>query len=459
MIITRFAPSPTGPLHIGGARTALFAWLYAKSNGGKCLLRFEDTDLNRSKSEHVSSISNSFRQLKIDFDDQPIYQSTRKERHIELVQCLLDSGNAYKCNCSKKMLDDLRQRQMEDGLKPKYDGKCRNLDLDLNKDYVVRFKNPQEGNVEYVDIVRGHISIANNELDDLIILRSDRSPTYNLSVVADDADMKITHVIRGDDHINNTPRQINIFKALNLKVPEYGHVPMILGEDGTRMSKRHGAIGVSHYINLGLSSTPLINYLARLGWSYGDQEIFTLDDLIKKFKLGKINSSPSTFSLEKLYWFNKEYLSTKSSGMLLDLLKEKEDFFSIDPDYSMKIIDLIRDRCTTLNELIEESIYFFKELKSYEEGSSLKFFTEDGINILSDLLTEFLEINDWNINSINDAIKQVMNKNSVGMGKVGQPFRVAMTGSAHAPAIDKIALLLGKDKVLIRLKKSINLFS
>ena len=459
MIVTRFAPSPTGDLHIGGARTALFAWLYAKSSDGKCFLRLEDTDVQRSNEAHIESIIASFKWLGLNFDGEVVYQSSRKERHLQLVKDLVNSGHAYKCNCSKKRLTELRETQIKNGLKPKYDGHCRELFNKLDKNCVVRFKNPINGYVEYNDLIKGKIKISNSELDDLILLRSDGSPTYNLSVVVDDVDMGISHVIRGDDHINNTPRQINIFKALKLNIPEYGHVPMILGEDGKRMSKRHGAVGVFEYKDLGISSSALINYLVRLGWSFGDQELFSKEELIEVFKSGKINSSPSTFSMQKLKWFNKEYLNSCSADSLLSLLIEEDHNFSKDIDYSLKIINLLRDRCSIVKEFIDQSIYFFEEFKEYDKKSSSQFLTKEGIKFISTLRDELSNLTEWNKKNIHSSIVKVMEIYGISMGKIGQPFRVAITGSSQAPSIDHTAEILGKEKVLNRIERAIKEFS
>ena len=306
---TRFAPSPTGLLHIGGARTALFAWLYAKTNSGSCLLRIEDTDKERSKQEFTDEIINSFNWMGVNFDEDVVYQSKNLDRHLVVAKELLKSGQAYVCNCSKERLDQLRKEQQEQGLNPKYDGKCRNLSLSESDNTVIRFKNPEDGSVIFQDLIKGEIEFQNEEMDDFIIVRSDGAPTYNLCVVVDDLDMRISHVIRGDDHLNNTPKQINVFKALKVEPPTYGHVPMILGEDGKRMSKRHGAVGVSEYRDMGILPQAFMNYLARLGWSLGDQEIFTSDELVDNFSSGNLNSAPASFSLDKLTWFNKEYLN------------------------------------------------------------------------------------------------------------------------------------------------------
>ena len=307
-VIGRFAPSPTGLLHIGGARTALFAWLYSKSLGGECFLRLEDTDTERSKQEYTDSIIASFKWMGIEFDQEPVYQSKNKDNHIERALQLVESDRAYYCECSSERLNKLREEQDKKGQKPKYDGKCRNLKLQRGDTSVIRFKNPESGSVAFNDLVRGEIEVSNKELDDLIIVRADGSPTYNLCVVIDDLDIadtivlwgqdidsEISHIIRGDDHVNNTFKQINVFKALKVEPPTYGHVPMILGEDGKRMSKRHGAVNVLDYKESGVLPEALLNYIVRLGWSYGDQELFSLEELKKIFKDGKLNNSPASF--------------------------------------------------------------------------------------------------------------------------------------------------------------------
>jgi glutamyl-tRNA synthetase len=457
-IITRFAPSPTGTLHIGGARTALFAWLFAKSHQGKCLLRIEDTDLERSKPEYTKAIIDSFAWMDIKFDDEVFYQSNNKEKHLSTVNSLVESHKAYFCNCSSERLNKLREKQQKEGLKPKYDGKCRDLDLKEGSDTVVRFRNPQEGAVQFTDIVKGVIEISNKELDDLILVRSDGTPTYNLCVVVDDIDMDITHVIRGDDHINNTPRQINIFRALEVKEPIYGHVPMILGEDGKRLSKRHGAVGVTEYERLGVLPDALKNYLVRLGWSLGDQELFDHEELINKFKEGNINNSPSAFSLEKLSWFNKEYISKIESGHLLSLLCCMDNQF-LEDEYSLNVLELIRDRCSLMNDFSKESEYFFKDIEGYDSKAVKKFINEQAVNLLVELLEELNSISTWKASNIQHAIEDILSKHEVGFGKVGLPLRIALTGSTNSPSIDKTAEVLGQTVVIERIEKAIKQFS
>ena len=457
-IKSRFAPSPTGVLHIGGARTALFAWLFAKSHQGECFLRIEDTDSQRSKPEHTQAIIDGFSWMDIRFDDEVFYQSDNKEKHLLAAQQLIDTNQAYFCNCSTERLDKLRAQQQKDGLKPKYDGKCRELGLGEGSDTVVRFCNPRQGSVHFNDLVKGVIEISNNELDDLILIRSNGTPTYNLCVVVDDMEMNITHVIRGDDHINNTPRQINIFRALKAKEPVYGHVPMILGEDGKRLSKRHGAVGVSEYQQIGVLPEALKNYLVRLGWSYGDQELFDHEELISKFKEGNINNSPSAFSIEKLSWFNKEYIAKVDSELLLSQLSNMNLGF-LEDEYSLKVLELIRDRCSLMNDFSKESEYFFKDVEDYDSKAVKKFINERAVNLLTELVAELKNIALWKSHDIQQCIEQILSNHEVGFGKIGLPLRIALTGSTNSPSIDKTAEILGRKVVIERIEKAIKVFS
>lgn len=457
-IVGRFAPSPTGLLHLGGARTALFSWLHSKSLEGDCLLRLEDTDQERSKQKYTDSIIESFRWMGIEFDQEPFYQSKNKEIHLNRVQELVNNGKAYYCECSTERLKQLREHQEKEGKKPKYDGKCRDLNIKDSKDSVIRFKNPDTGLVSFQDVVRGKIEVANKELDDLILVRSDGTPTYNLCVVVDDIDMGISHVIRGDDHINNTFRQINIFKALDEEVPVYGHVPMILGEDGKRMSKRHGAINVLDYKDLGILPEALLNYIVRLGWSYGDQEIFNLEELTKIFKEGKLNNSPASFSMEKLLWFNREYFLKIDNQLLLEKLIPISKQF-IQNDYSLRVVSLIKERCSLLSEFEEEGSYFYQESLNINPKDSDKTFHQDAIEILNMLLKAFIEIKEWDLKNIKQIISSVMDHKGVGMPAVGKPFRLAITGRTNSASIDETALILGKEKVVKRLKQAIELYS
>jgi len=451
-VIGRFAPSPTGLLHIGGARTALFAWLYSKSLGGECFLRLEDTDTERSKQEYTDSIIASFKWMGIEFDQEPVYQSKNKDNHIERALQLVESDRAYYCECSSERLNKLREDQQKKDQKPKYDGKCRNLNLKRGDTSVIRFKNPESGSVVFNDLVRGEIEVSNKELDDLIIVRADGSPTYNLCVVIDDLDMNISHVIRGDDHINNTFRQINIFNALEEDHPVYGHVPMILGEDGKRMSKRHGAVNVLDYKESGVLPEALVNYVVRLGWSYGDQELFKLEELKKIFKDGKLNNSPASFSLEKLLWFNREYfLNLESEELLKKVILESTVFKS--DDYSLAVVDLVKERCSLLSEFENEGSYFFEDNVKINPQDAERILNEEGLLILDYLNLVFKEIKIWDVKNIKESINKTMEEKQVGMASVGKPLRLSITGRTNSASVDETCFVLGKERVLERLKK------
>ena len=457
-IVGRFAPSPTGLLHLGGARTALFAWLFSKSLGGDCLLRLEDTDSERSEQKYTDSIINSFKWMGIEFDQEPVYQSRNKDNHLEKAQELVNKGKAYYCDCSPERLKKIREEQQKKREKPKYDGKCRELGLEKGPNTVIRFKNPESGSVTFKDLVRGQMEVANKELDDLILVRSDGSPTYNLCVVVDDLDMNISHVVRGDDHINNTFRQINIFKALEESVPIYGHVPMILGEDGKRMSKRHGAVNVLDYKDLGVLPEAFLNYIVRLGWSYGDQEMFGLKELIQIFKDGKLNNSPASFSYEKLLWFNREYFLKMENKTLLELLVPTSNQFEHD-DYSTKVINLIKERCSLLSEFENEGSYFYDDPIAIDSKDASKVFTEQAIVILKFLVEGFKELTKWQVEDIKNLFNEVMEKNEVGMASIGKPLRLAITGRMNSASVDETSLVLGKDKVIERVEEVIKSYS
>ncbi len=433
LVKTRFAPSPTGYLHIGGARTALFAWLYAKSQEGECLLRIEDTDKERSKDEYTREIIESFKWLGVEFDNKVVYQSNNADRYKEVIDQLLELGSAYVCN----------------GEDPETDKEYRDQNLPRDNKTVVRFKMPEEGTTVYADIVKGQIEVANEQLDDFIIERSDGSATYNLCVVVDDIDSNISHVIRGDDHVNNTFKQINVFKALNKNVPIYGHVPMILGEDGKRLSKRHGALGVREYADLGILPEALKNYLLRLGWSLGDDEIFTGDDMKKNFQSGILNKSPATFSMDKLLWFNKYYLDQMSIDQLMKVVALK-DFDG--GEYSKTVLETIRDRCSTLNEFSTNSDYFFKDPKDYDPSLLTKHCKEHTFNHLS-LLKEQLEaLEIWEQAHIKEVIDRVVSDLGIGFGKIGLPLRLALTATVNSPSIDLVCDILGKEITSRRLE-------
>ena len=457
-IVGRFAPSPTGLLHLGGARTALFTWLYSKSLGGDCLLRLEDTDAERSEQKYTDSIINSFKWMGIEFDQEPVYQSRNKDNHLDKAQELVNKGKAYYCDCSPERLKKIREEQQKKREKPKYDGKCRELGLEKGPNTVIRFKNPQSGSVTFKDLVRGQMEVANKELDDLILVRSDGSPTYNLCVVVDDLDMNVSHVVRGDDHINNTFRQINIFKALEESVPIYGHVPMILGEDGKRMSKRHGAVNVLDYKDLGVLPEAFLNYIVRLGWSYGDQEMFELKELIQIFKDGKLNNSPASFSYEKLLWFNREYFLKMENKTLLELLVPTSKQFKQD-DYSAKVINLIKERCSLLSEFENEGSYFYDDSVVVDSKDASKVFTEQAVTILKFLVEGFKELTNWQVEDIKSLFNEVMEKNEVGMASVGKPLRLAITGRMNSASVDETSLVLGQEKVIKRVEDVIKSYS
>ena len=457
-IVGRFAPSPTGLLHLGGARTALFTWLYSKSLGGDCLLRLEDTDAERSEQKYTDSIVNSFKWMGIEFDQEPVYQSRNKDNHLDKAQELVNKGKAYYCDCSPERLKKIREEQQKKREKPKYDGKCRELGLEKGPNTVIRFKNPESGSVTFKDLVRGQMEVANKELDDLILVRSDGSPTYNLCVVVDDLDMNVSHVVRGDDHINNTFRQINIFKALEESVPIYGHVPMILGEDGKRMSKRHGAVNVLDYKDLGVLPEAFLNYIVRLGWSYGDQEMFELKELIQIFKDGKLNNSPASFSYEKLLWFNREYFLKMENKTLLELLVPTSKQFKQD-DYSAKVINLIKERCSLLSEFENEGSYFYDDSVVVDSKDASKVFTEQAVTILKFLVEGFKALTNWQVEDIKSLFNEVMEKNEVGMASVGKPLRLALTGRMNSASVDETSLVLGQEKVIKRVEDVIKSYS
>jgi glutamyl-tRNA synthetase len=451
---SRFAPSPTGYLHIGGARTALFAWVWAKKNNGKFVLRIEDTDKKRSTQASVDAILDGMNWLGLTHDEGPFYQTDRFERYQQIVQQLLDEDKAYYCECSKERLQTLREDLITKGEKAKYDGCCRDKKL---KSGVVRFKNPIDGFVVFDDAVKGVISIGNQELDDLIIARSDNTPTYNLTVVVDDHDMNIDCVIRGDDHINNTPRQINLYQALNWNLPKFAHLPMILGSDGARLSKRHGAVGVMAYRDDGFLPEALLNYLARLGWSYGDQEVFSLTEIIQLFELKNINKAPASFNQEKLIWLNQEYIKKSSEEHLIKNLAWHLDNQSVDTTNDPALTDVVahlKERSKTLVEMTNSIKMFYQDFDNFDEKLAKKQFKNaEPIELL---MLKLSELDDWNAANIKDKIKQVCDELEIGFGKIGQPFRLALSGNGNAGNIDIVAQLVGKEKTLGRLQMALD---
>ncbi|PPD03790.1 MAG: glutamate--tRNA ligase [Methylobacter sp.] len=458
--ITRFAPSPTGYLHVGGARTALFSWLYARKHGGKFILRIEDTDLERSTQESVNAILEGMAWLGLDYDEGPFYQTQRFDRYKAVIQQLLEQGDAYYCYCSKEELELLRNEQMANKEKPRYNGKCRHGSEPVaGRDPVVRFKNPEAGVVTIPDMVKGEIVIANKELDDLIIARADGTPTYNLTVVVDDMDMGITHVIRGDDHINNTPRQMNILTALKAGIPHYAHLPMILGPDGARLSKRHGAVSVMQYRDDGYLPEALLNYLVRLGWSHGDQEIFSIDEMVAYFELEQVNNSASAFNTEKLVWVNHQYIMNSDPAHVARHLSWHLGQLGIDPSRGPDVADVVlaqRERCKTLVEMAAASVYFYQDFEAYEEKAEKKNFSQGTESVLENLLNRFAALNSWDQEALHQVVLDTAETLQLGLGKVAQPLRVAVCGTAMSPAIDITLKLLGREKTLGRIKTAID---
>ena len=453
---SRFAPSPTGYLHIGGARTALFAWLWAKKNNSKFVLRIEDTDKERSTQASVDAILEGMDWLGLDYDEGPIYQSDRTVRYSEVISELLIMGKAYYCDCSMERLELMREEQIAKKEKPKYDQCCRDKGL---KNGVIRFLNPVDGNVNFSDYVKGEISISNSELDDLIISRSDGSPTYNLTVVVDDHDMAIECVIRGDDHINNTPKQINLYEAMGWSAPKFAHVPMILGSDGSRLSKRHGALNLLSYRDKGLLPHALLNYIVRLGWSHGDQEIFSVDEMINLFELSSINNSPASFNQEKLEWINQSHIKTTEVSELAASLKWHLDQLSIEIDNGPnlnEVIDALRDRFKSLVDMAQSCTMFYNDFKEFDVIQANKVFTKESKSVLVDLLTNLNDINSWTAENIHSTIKGICEARNIGFGKVGQPFRLAISGDGKAGSVDISAQLVGKSRTLRRIQLAID---
>ncbi|MGG7054231.1 glutamate--tRNA ligase [Nitrosomonas sp. ANs5] len=461
MVRTRFAPSPTGYLHIGGARTALFSWAFARNQGGKFILRIEDTDLERSSQQSVQAILDGMAWLGLDYDEGPYYQMERLNRYQEVAEQLLQHNLAYYCYASKEELDILREQQRAAGLKPRYDGRWRdsNQSPPAGVKPVIRLKTPREGHVVFNDLVKGKVAVANHELDDLVLVRSDGTPTYNFGVVLDDLDMGITHVIRGDDHVNNTPRQVNILKALGASIPEYAHVPMILGADGERLSKRHGAVSVTHYRDQGYLPEALINYLARLGWSHGDEEIFSRGQLIEWFDLAAINRSPAKFNPEKLGWLNQQYIKVADDARLAALampfLKVRGCDPAGDPDLA-RIMHLLKERVSTIEELADAAVYFFRPIEPTEELKSRHF--KAGIYpALQHLISQLASI-EWKREAIHGEIKETIARHGLKFPNLAMPLRVMVTGEVQTPAIDAVLELLGREETLKRMQHQLDMF-
>jgi glutamyl-tRNA synthetase len=458
-VTTRFAPSPTGMLHIGGVRTALFSWLYARHHGGKFILRVEDTDRERSTDEAVRVILDGMRWLGLAEDEGPFFQTQRYDRYREVIQMFLDRGLAYRCYCTKEDLDALREKQLANKEKPRYDGRWRDSTATPPPGVApaIRFRNPVDGEVVVDDLVHGRTVFQNAELDDLIIQRSDGNPTYNFCVVVDDWDMGVTHVIRGDDHLNNTPRQINMLKALGATPPVYAHVPMILGPDGAKLSKRHGAVSVLEYQKEGYLPDALLNYLVRLGWSHGDQEIFTREEMIAAFDIAHVGKAASAFNPEKLLWLNQQHIIKAPRATLVAALREQLALLGVASDDEALlggVVEALRERAKTMKEMAASSLFFFRE-PVMDEKAVAKHLTPDAKALLGELATTFAGVAEWTAPALHALLQSFAESRALGLGKVAQPLRVAVTGGTISPPIDATLALLGRERVLERLGRAL----
>jgi glutamyl-tRNA synthetase len=454
-VVTRFAPSPTGVLHIGGVRTALFSWLYARHHGGKFILRIEDTDRERSTEQAVGVILDGMRWLELTADEGPYFQTQRYPRYRAVIAQLLERGAAYRCYCTREELEAMRQQQLARKEKPRYNGRCREgQEPRAGVAPAIRFKNPLDGEVIVDDQVHGRVVFQNRELDDLIIERSDGNPTYNFCVVVDDMDMGVTHVIRGDDHLNNTPRQMNMLRALGATPPVYAHVPMILGSDGAKLSKRHGAISVLQYQEDGYLPDALLNYLVRLGWSHGDQEVFSREEMIAAFDIKDVNKSASAFDPEKLLWLNQQHMMRAPVSTLAAGLRSQLAGLGViaeDDKLLEGVANAQRERARTLNEMARNSLFFFREIEAYDDKAARKNLTPEAAPLLLALQEGLQALDDWNAGSIHEVINAVAQRYGVGLGKVAQPLRVAVSGGAVSPPIDITVALLGKERTCVRI--------
>ena len=457
---TRFAPSPTGFLHIGGVRTALFSWLYAKRHGGQFVLRVEDTDRERSTEEAIQVILDGMEWLRLRPDVGPLYQTDRLDRYTEVAERLLAEGHAYHCYCSKEELEEMRTAQRAAGEKPRYDGRCRDrAEPREGVEPVLRFRNPDEGEVVVEDLVRGRVVFDNSELDDLVMLRSDGMPTYNFSVVVDDMDMEITHVIRGDDHLNNTPRQMNIYAALGGTPPAYGHVPMILGQDGAKLSKRHGAVSVLEYRQEGYLPEAVLNYLVRLGWSHGDQEIFDIEEMIELFDIADVNKSPSSFNPDKLMWLNQQYIMEASGeylGLMLSWQLERLGVSIVGGPDPQAVAEAYRQRAQTIHEMAQSAMFFYQDIHGYHDKSARKHLSPAALPALKMVRDGLFLSERWEASALHDVVQATAEQLELKLGKVAQPIRVAVSGGPVSPPIDVTLELLGRERVLDRLDRAIH---
>ncbi len=461
-IRTRFAPSPTGHLHIGGARTALFNWLFARKNQGTFLLRIEDTDVERSTMESVQGILDGLKWLGLIWDEGPYYQSQRLELYQQHVQQLLQAGKAYRCYCTPEELEAKRKQALQEGKPLRYDGKCRELKEEpVGKPFAVRFKAPQTGRILIQDLIRGPITYEVAELDDLIIQRSDGMPTYNFCVVVDDVTMEITHVIRGDDHLNNTPRQILLYEAFGYPRPQFAHVPMILGPDKTRLSKRHGATSVLAYREMGYLPQALVNYLVRLGWSYGDQEIFSVPELIEKFSLENVGKAPAVFNPEKLLWLNHHYIKTTEPAELAKLLipfLEKKGFKVEEGLWLTRVVQTLQERSKTLVEMADRAEFYFQEMITYQEKVVQKFFKKETVEVLQELIQDLEQLESFEEKELEKIFRNLIDRKGLKLADIAQPVRIALTGGTASPGLFEIMAILGKERVLKRIKQAIEFF-
>ena len=462
-IVSRFAPSPTGFLHIGGARTALFSWLMARANGGEFRLRIEDTDRERSTQEATDAIIDSMKWLGLEHDGEIVFQSTRADRHNEIIDQLIQTGHAYYCQCSKEEVDAMREKAMKEGRKPKYDGTCRDKGLTSG---VVRLKAPQDGATGFLDMVKGFISVENSEMDDMILRRSDGTPTYNLAVVVDDHDMGVNRVLRGDDHVNNTPRQILIYKALGWDVPEFGHVPMILGPDKKKLSKRHGALSVMEYEKMGYLPEAVCNYLARLGWSHGDQELFTMDEMVEMFTAGNLGNSPSVFDLTKFEWVNGQYMQKADPERLADLLMDflarevgEEEAANVDRAAFVRVAPLLQPRAKSLVDMLEQARPFIVDAAflAYDENAVKKFLTEETKPMLAEIAERIKALNEFTEQSLEDVHRQFLEDKDIKFKVIAQPIRVAIVGKTQSPGLFETMIALGREQTLARLERAAEL--
>ncbi len=456
----RFAPSPTGYLHVGGARTALFNWLLARKESGKFILRIEDTDVARSTQESVDAILEGMRWLGLDWDEGPFYQSERFPVYKEFVEKMLAEGNAYKCYCTAEELEARREKAIQEGRKPKYDGTCRGLTADMpGKPYVVRFKAPHDGITSFDDLIKGQISFNNEELDDLIIQRSDGTPTYNFTVVIDDATMGITTVIRGDDHVNNTPRQILLYEALDYPVPKFAHVPMILGADKTRLSKRHGATSVMAYRDMGYLPEAMVNYLVRLGWSHGDEEIFSLQELIEKFSIEAVGRSAGVFNPDKLLWLNAHYIKTgdpeRLAGLLLPFLSERGVDASRGPSLPV-VVRTLQERARTMVEMADGALFYYRSVFDYDPQAAEKFLKPDVVLLFEAVLDRLGKLDDFSQVGIEAGLKGICEEQGIKFGQLGPPIRVALCGGTTSPSIFDVIQVLGREETLNRITRALD---